>query len=79
MGHVRKPAGVLIKGVTSFFKTGLRDLHASLLLHPAMLRRLDYLAGSTSVGDCLALVQQQLNGLELADDLIRCVAVSPRC
>ena len=55
---------------------GLLDLHAAVLLLPAVVGRLGDLKGAADVGDGLALGDQLLSGLELADDLLSCVADS---
>ena len=53
---------------------GLLGLHAPVLLFPAVVGRLGDLNGAADVGDGLALGDQLLSGLELADDLLGCVA-----
>ena len=53
---------------------GLLGLHAAVLLLPAVVVRLGHLNGAADVGDGLALGDQLLSGLELADDLLGCVA-----
>lgn len=60
---------------------GLLGLHAAVLLPAAVVRRLCHLDDAANVGDGIALSDQLLGGpllrrclgLELADDLLRCV------
>ena len=53
--------------------SGLLGLHPPVLLPPAVVGRLRHLDHAADVGDGLALGDQLLGGLELADDLLRCV------
>ena len=52
---------------------GLLGLHTPVLLPPAVVGRLRHLDDAADVGDGLALGDQLLGGLELADDLLSCV------
>jgi len=54
-------------------------LHAALQLPPAVVGRLSDLQGTAYISNDLALRQQLLSGLELADDLLGCVAGSFHC
>jgi len=51
----------------------LLGLNAPVLLTSAVVGRLCHLQDPADVGDGLALGDQLLGGLELADDLLRCV------
>ena len=53
---------------------GLLGLHTPVLLFPAVVGRLGDLNGAADVGDGLALGDQLISGLELADDLLGYVA-----
>ena len=53
--------------------SGFLGLHPAVLLPPAVVGRLRHLDDAADVGDGLALGDQLLGGLELADDLLRCV------
>ena len=55
---------------------GLLGLHAAIELPSAVVGGLKTLQGSANVGDGLALGNQLLRGLELADDLLGCLSGS---
>ena len=69
---LRLETGVLLLQLGQPF--GLLGLHAAVLLLPAVVGRLGHLNGAADVSDGLALGDQLLSGLELADDLLGCVA-----
>jgi hypothetical protein len=52
---------------------GILSLHAPVLLPPAVIGRLRHFDHAADVGHGLALGDQLLGSLELADDLLRCV------
>lgn len=55
----------------------LLGLHAAVLLLPVVLGRLGDLDSAANVGYGFALADQLLSGLELAVDLLGCVADAP--
>jgi len=50
---------------------GLLSLHPAVLLPPAVIRRLRHLDDAADLDNGLALCDQLLGALELADDLLR--------
>ena len=64
--------GVLLLQLSQ--SSGFLGLHAAVLLPPTVIRRLRHLDDAADLDDGLALGDQLLSGLELADDLLGCVA-----
>ena len=64
--------GVLLLQLSQ--SSGFLGLHAAVLLPPTVIRRLRHLDDAADLDDGLDLGDQLLSGLELADDLLGCVA-----
>jgi hypothetical protein len=74
VGHAAAPADLLGGDlVETMAQLGLLALHAAVLLAPAVVGRLRHLDDAAVICDGLAPGDQLLGGLELADDLRRCV------
>ena len=69
---LRLEASVLLLQLGQAF--GFLGLHAAVLLPPTVIRRLRHLDDAADLDDGLALRDQLLSDLELADDLLGCVA-----